>query len=108
MIDSPKDPYLIPAPDMEAMAKVYRATELHDEALILQLMAIRRTHPELLHCQHGPDADLCENAQAGLTELGRSLVNAFMAGQIHAYRQVREFTDGYGSVCVRHLRKEGV
>ncbi|MFW6217436.1 MAG: hypothetical protein ACOC4K_00425 [Verrucomicrobiota bacterium] len=103
---APEDAVLLTVPDLEAMAAVYQAQVIDNEALISQLSAIGRMYPRLVYVRLRPDSDIYPSAEAGLGAEGRGLVNAYMAGQLHAYRQVGELAEaGERAAADRALRR---
>jgi hypothetical protein len=93
----------LPILDFDALVQVHQHTVVDDEALILQLQAIARQYPHLLRVDLLPDYDLKPAATAVLTAEGRSLVNAYMMGQIRAYSQVRELAYDNTNTCIADL-----
>jgi len=102
LIGAAPDAVLLPACDLEAIARIYHPTEIDDEALIRKLKAIRRMHPRLLDLRDLPDGDLCPAVEAGLSAEGRSLVSAFVAGQLLAHRRVLEIARAQTVDCLGH------
>lgn len=99
MIQDAPDPLNLSAAELESMAAVYQAHEIDDEPLIAWLRAIKAKHPKLVYLRDLPDSDIYPAAEAGLGTDGRSLVNAFMVGQLHAYRQMNELAVQRMTVC---------
>lgn len=91
MIPDTPDPIDLSAEELESLARVYRAHEIDNVDLIARLWQIAERYPRLVHVRELPDSDLHLRVEAGLGVDGRSLVNAFMVGQMHAFAQVRAY-----------------